>query len=90
MAMNGICSGWAIVLHRDSQTFSEGNGQVRFIFRAYGGMACVYGYAVTQSAARMLMGWLLDLDLAPDMAMSKFSERVVVIGTMTSPVGICG
>ncbi len=72
---------------RDSQTFSGEDGQVHFVFRAYGGMACVYGYAVTQSAARMLMGWLFDLDLAPDMAISKFCEHHVCITIWPELIG---
>ena len=35
-------------------------------------MACTYGYAVTQSSARALMGFMLDLDRALDEAMSLF------------------
>ena len=36
---------------------------------------CIYGYAVTQWAAKMLMGWLLDTSDGPDYAISHFCEH---------------
>jgi len=59
----------------DSQIFTGENGQQHWVFRVHGGMACIYGYAVTQWAAKMLMGWLLDLDQHPDIAISGFCEN---------------
>ena len=71
----------------DSQTFSSVDGHLHWVFRAHGGMACVYGYAVTQSAARMLIHWLLDHDLAPDLAISQFCEHHVCITVWPELIG---
>lgn len=35
-------------------------------------MSSLYGYAVTQWTAKMLMGWLLDVNEPTDFAVSKF------------------
>ena len=59
----------------DSQTFPGVGEQAHWVFRTSGGMACLYGYAVTQRSARMLMGWLLDVDEATDFAVGKFCSN---------------
>ncbi|CAF9910117.1 MAG: hypothetical protein HETSPECPRED_009616 [Heterodermia speciosa] len=59
----------------DSQIFPGAGDQAHWVFRTHGGMACLYGYAVTQRSARMLMGWLLDVDEATDFAVGKFCSN---------------
>lgn len=71
----------------ESQTFSGIDGQLHWVFRARGGMACVYGYAITQSAAKLLVNWLLDHNLAPDMAISEFCEHYVCITVWPELIG---
>lgn len=55
----------------NSQIFPGAGDQQHWVFPTSGGMACLYGYAVTQRSARMLMGWLLDVDEPVDFAYGK-------------------
>ena len=41
------------------------------VFRARGGMSCLYGYAVNRRSARDLAGWLIDVDDPVDFEISE-------------------
>ena len=57
----------------DAELFPGENGsQSHWVYYARGGMACTWGYAVTQKSARALMGFLSDVDKAVDEAMSQY------------------
>lgn len=59
----------------DAEKFAGENGSpMHWVFYAKGGMACTWGYAVTQKSARALMGFMVDVDKAVDLSMSQFCE----------------
>lgn len=61
----------------DAQLFpGEGDSQSHWVYYARGGVACTYGYAVTQKSARALMTYMLDLDQAVDETMSQFCGQI--------------
>ena len=60
----------------DSQMFPGENGApAHWVYYAQGGMACTWGYAVTQAGARSLMAFMTDVDNAVDFAMSQYCGR---------------
>lgn len=59
-----------------SPTFpGESGSQPHWVYYASGGMACTWGYAVTQKSARALMGYMVDVDRAVEEAMSSFCDH---------------
>ena len=51
--------------------FVGDDGQTHSVSQIDGGFACTYGYGVTQTSARLLLGHLLDVSTPTDMAMGN-------------------
>ena len=58
----------------DAQTFVDTGGQHHYLFYVRGGMACTWAYAVTHKSAKMLLGWLQDINAPTDFHMSRFCK----------------
>ena len=62
--------------------------QEHMVFKARGGLACTYGYAVNRRSARSLLGWLLDVDDPVDLAMSEWCEHKICIPVWPELIGM--
>ena len=56
-------------------TDEKGEGGPHYLYYARGGIACTYGYAVTNESARSLLGFLLDVSDPVDFAISRYCEH---------------
>ena len=59
----------------ESFSFQGAGNRNYLVFRARGGMACTWGYAINSKSAKTLLAWLLDINEPVDFHMGKYCER---------------